>query len=306
MPALRGAIPGDAGHDLTPMDAPAPKPAEVRRPEAVPLSEEQKWNYQKDIDRFEEEKFASRHSFPTKLLGWMLIAGFGLQIAGGISGNHYNFGGPIFLFAGIYVLNGSQSSLRFATFLIGPAAIAGLLETAWALALGRPVEIGSGWHDFRDLKFWTMWVSPTMFFVAESIIAICVFRLRKIPFWTKTVRLWAVIVAVLLLVKAGTGIRDLLRERELRKTFSKDLQAARTFIFRGGTVPFGQNAIEASPPVLRIWSQHKSGFRSESLYEAPPREPSRSEKLYEYEEWFKDPSGEWGKLEMEVILPENP
>lgn len=176
----------------------------------------------------------------------------------------------------------------------------------WSIVRNEPIEAGRKWVDYGDLAFWTLGLSPNMYFAAASILAACAFRLRKIPFWTKTVRWSAVIVGTLFLLRFGFFVRNLVCERQVRRTFSEDLQSARTLISRGGTTTLTPTPFTASPQVLRIaWRQGSSCSR-EFLYQAPPRKPSKSERLYEYEEWVKDPSGKWGKLEMSIVLPTNP
>jgi len=293
------------------MDQPVPSPAEARRPEAVPVSDELKQNYQQDIDRFEEEKFASRNSFPTKLLGWMLIACIGFQISGAIFGYHYDFGGLIFLFAGIYVLNGSQSALRFATFFIVPAAVIELLAIIWSVARHEPTEVNGKWMDHTDLEFWTLGLSPCMYFAAESIIATYAFRLRKIPFWTKTVRLWAVLVGGLLLLKFGFFARDLIRQREVRRALIKEVAAAKAYFSAYGvgissiSTKSSDQAFGELPRVLQVDWKNSPGSTTMIYRKFPDSDIPLGEHLH-YQDWFKLPSGEWGMIEMEVILPENP
>jgi hypothetical protein len=311
VPALRREIPGDAGYDLTPMDSPAPTSGEASHPEWALLSEEQKRNYRNDVNRFEEEKFASRNSFPTKLLGWMLIASFGFQIAGAISGNGIDFGGLLFLFTGIYILNGSQSALRFATFIIAPAAVIGLLKILWCVALRQPLEINKDWRDYRDLKFWTLGVSPCMYFVAEAIVATCAFRLRKIPFWTKTVRVWAGVFGVIFLLQLIFFARNLVRLREVRRSFPKELAAAEAYFstYGRGISTASMRASEQTfgelPNLLQVdWKNSPNS--TTQIYRKVSGGDTPSGKRLDHQVWLKLPSGEWGKIEMKLILPENP
>ncbi len=275
------------------------------------MSEEQKRNYQKDLDRFEEEKFASRNSFPTKLLGWMLIASFGFQVAGAISSNNHYLGKLFFLFAGIYVLNGSQSALRFATFFIAPAAVLGLLRIIWSIALKEPVEINGAWTDYRELKFWTLGVSPYMYLLAGSMVATWAFRLRRIPYWTTPVRWLTVIAGALLLWESGLFIRDLIRAKKIRHSLTIELASA-----RGNFHDLHAAASSASIVTKELTFAHFPNVRSVN-YEVLPgidRWSYQNEsfvlpgnrRLHKYQEWWELGSGEWGRIEMEVILPEDP
>jgi len=293
------------------MDSPAPTSGEASHPEWALLSEEQKGNYRNDVNRFEEEKFASRNSFPTKLLGWMLIASFGFQIAGAISGNGIDFGGLLFLFTGIYILNGSQSALRFATFIIAPATVIGLLKILWSVALRQPLEINKVWQDYHALKFWTLGVSPCMYLVAESIVATCAFRLRKIPFWTKTVRVWAGVFGVLFLLQFVLFARNLVRQREVRRSLSKELTAAKAYFSAYGTLvssasmKSSEQTFSELPDVLKVdWQNSPNSTTQIYRKKSPDNRPSSRHR--DLQEWLKLPSGEWGMIEMEVVLPENP
>jgi len=293
------------------MDQPVPSPVEVRRPEPVPLSEEQRQNYQKDIDRFEEEKFASRNSFPTKLLGWMLIASFLLQIAGGFTKSRHDFGGLLVLFAGISVLKGSQSALRFITFLIVPAAVVGLLSIIWSVIIHEPLEIDGNWKDYTDLEFWSLGLSPCMYFVAEVIVAACAFRLRKISFWTKTVRVWAVVFGIIFLAQLAFFARDSLRQREVHSAMSKELAAAKSHFlaygkgFSSASITASERTFSAFSNVLEVdWKTEPHSTMEIYRKKSPDIHPS--DRLHDLKEMLKLPSGEWGMIEMEVILTENP
>jgi hypothetical protein len=288
------------------MDHPVPTPAEAHRPERVPLSEEQKQNYQKDIDRFEEEKFASRNSFPTKLLGWLLIAGFGLQVAGA----SHDFGGLLVLFAGISVLKGSQSALRFITFLIIPAAATGILAILWSIALHEPLEVDKAWRDYSDLKFWTLGISPCMYFVAEAIVAVCAFRLRKILFWTKTVRVWAAVFGIIFLVQFAFFARDLVRQREVQRSMSKELAAAKAHFSAYGrgissaSMTASEQTFSEFPNVLEVdWKNAPNSTTEIYRKRSPDNRPSARRR--DLQEWLKLPSGEWGMIEMKVVLPKD-
>ncbi|RYD61934.1 MAG: hypothetical protein EOP83_15865 [Verrucomicrobiaceae bacterium] len=267
------------------------------------MSEEQKRNYQKDLDRFEEEKFAAKNSFPTKLLGWMLIASIGIQIAGAISGNNYDLGGLVFLFIGIAVLKGSQIALRLATFFVVPGAAIGLLHIIWTVARNEPLEVGHEWNDYRDLEFWTLGVSPCMYFAAESIVAACALRLRKIPFWTKTVRLWAAAVGVLLLLQFGFFARDLIRQSEVRRSLSRELAAVRAQFL--GATKSAEATFSEFPNIVAVrWSGSRNSYSTIYHKKANKGAPS-GEHLF-HQEWLQLPSGAWGRIDMKVILPEKP
>ncbi|MEK7952520.1 hypothetical protein [Luteolibacter soli] len=275
------------------------------------MSEEQKRNYQKDIDRFEEEKFAAKHSFPTKLLGWMLVAGIALQAAGSFSHGSYNFGGLVFLLAGFSILKGSQSALRFAAFFAVPGAILGSLRILWHVAAREPLEINGEWRSYGDLEFWTLDVSPCMYFAAESIVAACALRLRKIPFWTKPVRLWASVVGMLLLIQFGFFVRDLIRQREVRRSFPKELATAKAHILTYGGSVFATPSLISSvatfgefPNILEVmWSTSPSSHSM--IYRKNPNEGSALGKHLELQECLQLPSGEWGRIEMKLIQPES-
>ncbi|HEY1121192.1 MAG TPA: hypothetical protein VGE67_06310 [Haloferula sp.] len=277
----------------------------------MPLSEEQKRNYQEDIDRFEEEKFAAKSSFPTKLLGWMLIAGVGLQIAGTISDQSYNFGGILFLIVGFRILKGSQGALRLATFFAFPGAVFGLLRLIWTAARNEPLEINRAWKDYHDLAFWTLEVSPCMYFAAESIVATYAFRLRKIPFWTKTVRLWAAVAALVLLIKFLFFTMELVRQSETRRSLPKELAAAKAHFsaygssISGSSMRASEQTFSELPNILQIGWKNSPNSTTE-IYRKKSQDSPPAIFHRDHSEWLKLPSGEWGRIDMELILPEKP
>jgi hypothetical protein len=236
---------------------------------------------------------------------------FGFQIAGALTGNYHDFGGLLLLFAGIYVLNASQSALRFATFLIAPAAVLGLLRMIWAIALREPVEINDAWADYRELKFWTLGVSPCMYLLAASIVATWAIRLRRIPFWTSNVRWFTAIFGALLLWKSGLFIRDLIRAKKINESLTIELASA-----RGNFSDLRSAASSASIFTAEEPFEHFSTVRSVSYKVSPVADGCSfrnesfvlppTKRLHKYQEWWKLRTGEWGRIEMEVILPEDP
>ncbi|MCW1886425.1 hypothetical protein OKA04_16930 [Luteolibacter flavescens] len=277
-----------------------------------PLSEEQKQNYQKDLDRFEEEKFAATNSFPTKLLGWMLIASLGLQIAGAISGNSFDLGGVLLLFLGMAVLRGSQTALRIAAFFAVPASVIGTLHVIWSIVFNEPLEVGNEWKSYHDLKFWTMVVSPTMYFAAKSMVAICALRLRKVTFWTKAVKWCSCIVGISLMIQLGLFAKSMILRSEVRNALEKEISAAKAHVttYFGRT---GSSAFVMSPeqrfgeiPRIRSVSWKSSPNSTTVIYHQPGGATMPTGKHVDHSEWLRLPSGEWGKLEMEVILPKAP
>jgi hypothetical protein len=295
------------------MESTSPERPEPRPIDWTSLTDAQKRSFQETVDQDREEDIARRRSMPTRLLGWMLIGGFCLELAGGFTGNHADLGGLLFLFAGIGVLKGSQSWLRFATLMAVLASSVGFLIITWSVAMNQPIEIDRGWVDYRQLSFWTLGVSPLMFLMAESILGAVAFRQRRIHFWTKTVRIFAGILAGILLIQ---GVKEVFKwrgESILKRTLSNEIETTRQLMIRHGSGFSAssshdwQSGFEPLTKVRRInWMS--SPNVTMQVYDRKSR-IGRSRSTYRiehYSEWLRLPSGEWGKLELEVILPQAP
>ena len=161
------------------MESASPEHPEPRPIDRTSLSDAQKKSFQETVDQAREEELARRQSMPTKLLGWMLIGGFCLEVVGGFTSNHTNLGGLVFVFAGIAIMKGSQAWLRFVTFFVVPGSVAWIVYLIGSAILVYPVEIGNKWSDFRQPSFWTLGVSPAMLMLAESFLAVLAFRLSS-------------------------------------------------------------------------------------------------------------------------------
>ena len=138
------------------MESTRPEHPEPRPIDRTSISEAQKRSFQETVDQAREEELARRQSMPTKLLGWMLIATLGFDIAASFSGADINLGGVIFFFAGLAVLRGSQAAQRFSTFLLILLAVVGWTQITLTFASVRPFEIGGSWFGFGQLKFWSL------------------------------------------------------------------------------------------------------------------------------------------------------
>lgn len=295
------------------MESPSPEHPEPRPIDRTPVSDAQKKSLQEAVDQSREEELARRQSMPTKLLGWMLIGGFCLEVVGGFTSNHTNLGGLVFLFAGISILKGSQAWLRFVTFFVVPGSVASIVYLIGSIALGYPVEVGSKWTDYRHLPFWTLAVSPAMLMLAESFLAVLAFKLRGIAFWTRTVAIFAGIITIMLLIQIGSTTLEWHRNRLTGREIPTELQAARLLVNRYGTSSSSRSINDwngtfepmdkvrevnwmTSPNItMGVYDRKSRIGRSRSTY-----------RIEHYSELLNLPSGEWGKLEFEVILPEAP
>lgn len=295
------------------MESTSPEHPEPRPIDRTSLSDAQKKSFQETVDQAREEELARRESMPTKLLGWMLIGGFCLEMVGGFTSNHTNLGGLVFLFAGISILKGSQAWLRFVSFFVVPGSVASIAYLIGSVALGYPVEVGNKWTDYRHLPFWTLAVSPAMLMLAESFLAVLAFKLRGIAFWTRTVAIFAGIVAIVFLIQTASPTLEWHRNRLTGREIPAEIQAARLLTNRyGGRAsstsindwkrtfdPMEKvrevNLMTSSSGTMQVYDRKSRIGRSRSTY-----------RIEHYSEWLRLPSGDWGKLELEVILPEAP
>jgi len=295
------------------MESTGPEPPHSRPVERISLTDEQKKSLQETIDQAREEELARRQSMPTKLLGWMLIGGFCLEIAGCFTDNHNNLGGLLFCFAGFGILRGSQAWLRFATFFVVPGSVGSLADLVGSVVFDYPVEVGNHWVDFRQLSFWTLGVSPAMLMFAESFLAVLAFKFRRVRFWTRTVAVFAGLFAIVLLLGTWSHTKDWHRNRSTGREIPAEIQAARSLMTAygaGSSRPFINNAVAVFDPMERVqtveWQSSSSA--TTQVYDRGSRggRPSSSSRIRRYSEWLRLPSGEWGKLELEVILPKKP
>lgn len=302
------------------------------------LSDAQKKSLQETVDRAQEEDLARRYSTPTKLLGWLLIGSFCLDLAGRFTGTRADLGGLLSLLAGIGILTGSQGWLRFATFVAVPVSIAGLADLLGSVVLNYPVEVGNKWLDFRDLSFWTLGVSPAMLLLAEAILAVLVFRLRRIRFWTRTVTIFAGIVGILILLQMVDEALDWHRNRAAARELPAEIQAARDLVNHhgggsGSTSIIDWNATLDPMEKIRKVDWRLSPRLTVKLYDRESRAGGsrsdrsvrhssewlrfqdnlgrsfggfRGQRVRHYSEWLHFPSGDWGKLELELIPSQDP
>lgn len=267
----------------------------------------------------QEAEFARHHSLPTRWLGWLLISGFVLQMAGSITRSDLDLGGIVFLITGVGVLRGSQSALRFVTFVTVPAMVIGICVVIWASAHGRPIEGGKAWYQYDQMQFWTMGIAPLVYFAAEATLGIVALRKRGLVFWTKTVRIGAFICGCILLVQAGTGLANWRRDAMVRSKMPAELGAARFYLSThgrtisavrgaGGKVSDSRGALAELPQIESLrWrygpSQYSNIYDRSRFAQRNKQPEGRSVK---YSEWFRDASGELGMLELELVVPDNP
>jgi len=260
--------------------------------------------------REQEEQFARQHSMPTRLLGWMLIAGTVLQLIGGLTCSKTELGGFLFLLAGIQILKGSQGWLRMVIFFCVPGALLSLATLIWDLAHQHPIEINKKWYDFTDLKFWTLGVSPLAYIAAEGILGVLALRTRRLRFWTQATRICAVIFGTVILISWVTTARDWMRSQDLQHAFPAEIAVARAHVASStGKVFFDRNRYTKFPQIETI-ECHRSGNSISMMYnrrhDAGNWLPQQAGERRTYTEWCRDGSGKFGKLEIEFIVPENP
>lgn len=295
------------------MESPGSEPPKARPIDRTSLSDAQKKSFQETVDQAREEETARRQSMPTKLLGWMLIGGFCLEVAGGFTGNHADLGGLLFLFAGIGVLKGSQACLRFTTFFVVQGSVALFVYLISSVVLDYPVEIGDKWSDYRDQSFWTLGVSPAMLMLAEAILAVLAFKHRRIRFWTRTVATCAGIFAVLWLIGLAGSLVDMHENRSTGHRALAEIEAARLLASRHGKHSSPGSFLDWNrtfDPMTRVAAisiETSPGGRSR-VYDREPhaRGTLSSGRLERYSEWVRLSPGKWGKLELELSLPECP
>jgi len=250
-----------------------------------------------------EGEQARNQSMPTKLLAWLMIAGFGFHIASSFTSTGLSFGGVIFLVVGIQILKGSQSALRFAIFTLVPVALIGLVLVAWSLIHGHPIETGNQWSTRSELRFWTLGVSPVVYFSVEALLAIVALRLRRLRYWTTTVKVWTWILGALLLIQFVGSVLGIFQNLEVRRDFAPELDAARRHVVRWGprwttaSMHMAPGTFESMPRIEAIYWRSSPSVRA-TLYQPQNSKPHESKETHVHEEWLRTAAGEWGKLEV--------
>jgi hypothetical protein len=285
------------------MESTSPEHPEPRLIDRTSLSDAQKKSFQETVDQAREEETARQQSMPTKLLAWLMIAGFGFEITSSFTSTGLSFGGIIFLFVGILIFKGSQSALRFANFTLVPLALFGLVDVAWSLIHGHPIEAGNQWATRDELRFWTLGVSPAVYFSAEALLAILALRLRRLRYWTTHVKVWTWIFGVVLGIQFVGSVIGFLQQREVRRVFSPELDAARNHVVRWGprwtttSLHMAPRTYESMPRIHGIYWRNSPGGRT-TIYDPQSSKSLESKETHVHEEWLQTTAGEWGKLEV--------
>ena len=295
------------------MESPSPEHPEPRPIDRTSLSDAQKKSFQETVDQAREEEVARRQSMPTKLLGWMLIVTLGFDIASAFSGADASLGGIIFFLPGIAVLRGSQAALRSSTFLLILLAAVGWTQIALTFASVRPLEIGGSWFGYGQLKFWSLGICPNVYFTTAAILAFSAFRKREISFGSPMVKKSGCVVAVIFLPSGVQEAFDLSQNRALKKSFTREIQAARLLAEHRSRPPGTTSItdwIRTFAPMENVskvsWMTSPGGSNRTYDRESRLGASHSSGRVQRYSEWLRLPSSEWGKLELELILPEAP
>jgi hypothetical protein len=180
----------------------------------------------------------------------------------------------------------------------------------------RPVEIRGVWRDYRTNEFWAFGVSPLMLLVAGFALAVAALRSRRIPFWTKPVRIAAGTLGLLLLAKWGVVSWKWDQQRRLANELRAEVDAVRrAFRELGWTSspdPAWNRRLAAFPNIERVFWETSPGhlYPQHAPYnpnfhpaEKVAIRPQGREK--EYSEWMRDARGKWGKLHVHLIVPES-
>lgn len=261
-------------------------------------------------DRSEEEKWASKHSMPTRLLGWLFISAALLQFIGIFFSQHVNLGGLVILITGFMVLQGSWSALRFAIFC-SFGAVPSLVVLGWEAFQMRPSMIGGTWRSFNDLEFWTLGVCPFVLLLAGFVLGIAALRTRKLRFWTKPVILCATLIGSILLGKAGLALRDWNSARMVNRELTAEIQTARHHVGTSSpsmtsarSIAAAEAAFSPYPRIKEVTWGHSPNSnlsiyfqgRSGSIVTRP-----RTKDGPRYSTIMRDGTGAWGRLEIEFF-----
>jgi hypothetical protein len=259
----------------------------------------------------EEEDFARLHSMPTRLLGWMLIAGFVLQLISGLTRSTVDLSGIVFLIAGSYVLRGSQTWLRLVISFCS-LALLGLAKLIWTAVRGEPLAANHHWHFVNQPGFWVYGVSPMMYLLGEGILGIVALKARRLCFWTKPYAIAASLCGVAILGIAGFELRDWNHKRIVAREMAAEIAAARAYItYRPSPKPHSRatanTAFSSLPQIQEIRWWWISGA-CDVIYQRGPDNSflvPRAGKPYQYTEWTTDGSGLRGHLEIVLLVPEH-
>ncbi|QJE94237.1 hypothetical protein [Luteolibacter luteus] len=251
----------------------------------------------------EEERHARKHSIPTRILGWMLIAGFILETTSSLFSQHLDLGGLLYFVAGIVILMGSQTALRFVAFCGILMMLLNLGQLIWSLAMDQPVKLKREWLDYRELRFWTAFVFPALFMFGESLLALVALRQRQLPYWTRMVKIFTAAFIVIFLAISLIRVTTDLRNKQLIHMFPKEVQLAENYLRTHGTMisspaTDGPQAEIKALPSLHSISFSEGGTRGwewTSSASVPPDPIQRATHP------VRLPSGKWGKIEFEFI-----
>ncbi len=263
-------------------------------------------------EREAEEQFARQHSMPTRWLGWMLMAGFVLQLVGGLMHGTLDLGSVVFLAAGMMVGNGSQAALRF-VISITSGSVLGIAVLIWKTLQMQPLTIGATAFFADDLKFWVFGVCPLGYLLAKFVLGIVVLRTRGLSFWTKTLRVWASIIGVMLLIAGGLNLHAWYQARSVERQMAAEIAAGRAYaassrpgVFTSTTTPSpAMAAFSPYPQILRVSWREPSGARTQ-VYQCAPATPAVAGSPRKFSMWLRDSSGSWGELELELVVPDAP
>lgn len=115
-----------------------------------------------------EEAHAKAYSRPTRILGILVIGGVMMQYIAAFSRQDIELGGAFYLVAGILILKGKQTGVRFVAFMGVLVALGAVSQLSLAQILGQPVATKSGWKTFADIRFWIEYASPAAFLSASG------------------------------------------------------------------------------------------------------------------------------------------
>lgn len=165
----------------------------------------------------------------------------GFNILQFIKGEGLDFFSPlIFACVAFSIRAGSHSALRFATWFFTPLATTSFLILLWHLLRWKPFTLESGRILPPDSpEFWQFLATPAVISVGVAVLLVTCHRLRRIKFFTRTVKRWTIaavsLVTLSLIASLFTGIDE--GTKPLDSAQQQEFEKVLSFYQKHGSTP---------------------------------------------------------------------
>ncbi|MEM9080424.1 MAG: putative molybdenum carrier protein [Verrucomicrobiota bacterium] len=147
---------------------------------------------------------------------------------------------PLLLFAaGIGMLRGSHLHLRMGTFTLGLTVLVGLVTILFHLATFKPwLPNQSGtWYPPDSTEFWLLFVSPVILTSGLLALLLSIHRTRRIKFWTRAVKKWAIFISIALLLSLYSNNQLFAQKSKFTTSEKESIDQLEDYVKQFGTSP---------------------------------------------------------------------